>query len=108
MIKNIHDLKIGQVFVTKKGHKMEITDVRKDFANGFTEQEIYDNLNEDEKKDFQWGMGSVEVKTFSHSESQNCKSYGCKHNTKWFKGYVRLDGFKGFLKKLEKGWTLKK
>ena len=88
--KNIDDFKVGQVFVTKKGHKMEITDVKKDN----TDSDVV--------------MGSVEVKTFSHSESQSCKAYGWNHNLKWFKGYMRLDGKVGILNKIDKGgWTLK-
>ena len=114
-IENIHDLNVGQVFVTKKGKKMEVTDIKPDFANGLTEQEIYDNQDEFGKEKFQWGLGSVEVKKYVHRDSENItpkkggKGYSWGHNTKWFKGYVRLDGRDGFLRTLEKeGWTLKK
>ena len=74
------ELEVGQVFRTKKGKKMEIT-------------EVYN--------------GSVEVKIFVHRDSKNCKAYGWGHNTKWFKNCVILDGHFGFISTLEKeGWVL--
>ena len=96
--KDINDFKAGQVFVTKKGHKMEVTDVRKDLYLG------------DET-----GLGSVELKKYVHKDSENIKStkggtgYSWGHNTKWFKGYSRIDGKNGLLRVLQLGgWTLKK
>ena len=93
--KDINDFEIGQVFVTKKGYKMEVTDVRKDE----TGEEL----------------GSVELKKYVHRDSENInpkkggKGSGWGHNTKWFKGYVRIDGRDGLLRVLQTGgWKLKK
>lgn len=95
--KDINDFEVGQVFVTKKGHKMEVTDVRKD------------NTGEEIE------LGSVELKKYVHRDSENIKStkggkgYSWGHNTKWFKGYVRIDGKNGLLRTLQLGgWKLKK
>lgn len=112
--KSIHDFKVGQVFVTKKGHKMEVTDVRPDYSTGLTEQEVYDNQDEEGKEKFKWGMGSVELKKYVHRDSENVtpkkggKGFSWGHNTFWFKGYVRIDGRFGLLSTLQKGgWKLK-
>jgi len=111
--KDINDFKIGQVFVTKKGHKMEVTDVCKDktevivneASSKLTDKDTYD------KKE----MGSVELKKYVHRDSENITStkggegYSWGHNTKWFKGYVRIDGKTGLLRVLQLGgWKLKK
>ena len=109
--KNIDDFKVGQVFVTKKGHKMEITDVRKDTVlEGTFIKHVSISLLMffGIVRRVESGEGSVEVKTYSHRDSQSCKAYGWDHNLKWFKGYMRLDGKVGILNKIDKGgWTLK-
>lgn len=109
--KNIHDFKVGQIFVTKKGHKMEITDVRKDTV---LEGTFIKHVSISLLMFFgiirrvESGDGSVEVKTFSHRDSENCKSYGWDHNLKWFNGYMRVDGKTGILNKINKeNYTLK-
>jgi hypothetical protein len=77
---NKMEFKIGQIFVTKKGKKMEIT-------------EVYN--------------GSVEVKRYVHRDSQNCKSYGWGHNTMSFKGCEITGGKFGLIARIQKeGWKL--
>jgi len=97
--KDINDFEVGQVFVTKKGHKMEVTDICKD-------KDIDGNST---------GGGSVELKKYVHRDSENItpkkggKGSGWGHNTKWFKGYARLDGKDGLLRTLQiGGWKFKK
>jgi len=85
-MENINDFEKGQVFVTKKGNKMEVTNVIND--------------------DFD---GVVELKMFVHKDSENCKQYGWGHNMKFFMQNMRLAGGTGLLRKLEtEGWKLKK
>ena len=96
--KDINDFKKGQVFTTKKGKKMEVTDVRKDLYLGE-----------------ETGHGSVELKKYVHRNSENITpkkgggGYSWGHNTKWFKCYSRIDGKSGLLRKLQNEcWSLKK
>ena len=74
--------KKGQIFRTKKGHKIEIIEVRE---------------------------GSFEVKMFSHKDSVNCKSYGWKHNKKYFISNMMVDGPFGLISEINsKGYKVDK
>lgn len=76
---NIFDFEKGQVFVTKKGNKMEVIDIHTDKVLG--------------KEN---GLGSVEMKVY------------VKGSTKWFRSCFRTDGKFGLLNKLRnEGWKVK-
>ncbi|CAG7581696.1 MAG: hypothetical protein SLAVMIC_00984 [uncultured marine phage] len=76
------EFKVGQIFRTKKGHRLDIVEVRET---------------------------SVDVLLYVHRSSQNCKSYGWGHNTKWFRQSMPLDGRMGIIEKIKKeGYKLDK
>jgi len=90
-INNIGDFEAGQVFMTKKGHKMEVLSIHRDKVDG----EEVDN-------------GSVCVKLYTHKDSQNCKAYGWKHNEKFFINFLRVDGKEGLIRRLQiENWQIK-
>ena len=71
----IEEIKEGAVFVTKKGHRIDIVKVYEDFDNG-----------------------SADTRRYVHRDSDNCKSYSWGHNTKTFMNVQRIkEGKKGGL-----------
>lgn len=79
------ELETGQVFNTKKGHKIEIVETKEDDFGGI-----------------------ILTKLFVHRDSQNISpkdgtsGYSWAHNTKWFSQWFRFDEGKNGLKfKLE-------
>jgi hypothetical protein len=81
---------VGQVWMTKKGHKMEIMEVHHDYD------------------------GRVLVRLYVHRDSQNItpkdgtKGYGWKHNTKYFMEWIRIEGKNGMQHRIDsRGFKLK-
>jgi hypothetical protein len=68
-------MEIGSIYKTKDNHKIEIMNVIEDCD-----------------------VGTAEIKTFVHRNSENCKSYGWAHNEKWFLGWIRIKDLERKLK----------